>query len=415
MIQGKREKTLTPSDLKKILADVDANDPPYGYILAASAVFSKKSYDTFRDELRNKGVMEFYLWGRAELEDMLHLPKNDRILFTFFGISLVSRRRSRTTEARTAMNIKNKLYRILGEPHASLHKAVLIRDLNDTHYPFDDEYSDFKKHPRWIERTVTRHHPNGLLIENREYYAYVDKEKKEWDFTEHADDLVYRRTIISDEEREEHHEKVQDVLAIWNFLPRANQGMFKIAGFLAYADIVLVDPSGDAHYNHPHLYAEFSGVSGPYSGFYERLSIKSEKIERDVSWRRIEFFPKSFARPRLKPRIHRTEKINLDPETLSGLRDYKITLDTLFTLDDRFGFLRQRDVVGIANTARDGLGDRFLEVRHIYKGPFAQYLNEQSDHYNTRQAAKRQIGREVDGEDLVTVLEVDFTHVRDEE
>jgi hypothetical protein len=37
MIQGKREKTLTPSDVKKILADVDANDPPYGYILAASA------------------------------------------------------------------------------------------------------------------------------------------------------------------------------------------------------------------------------------------------------------------------------------------------------------------------------------------------------------------------------------------
>jgi hypothetical protein len=67
MIQGKREKTLTPSDVKKILDDVDADDPPYGYILAASAVFSKKSYDVFRDELRNKGVMEFYLWGRPEL------------------------------------------------------------------------------------------------------------------------------------------------------------------------------------------------------------------------------------------------------------------------------------------------------------------------------------------------------------
>ena len=103
MIQGKREKTLTPSDVKKILADIEPNDPPYGYILAASAVFSKKAYDVFRDELRNKGVMEFYLWGRPELEDMLHLPKNDRILFTFFGISLVSRRRSRSTEVRVSV------------------------------------------------------------------------------------------------------------------------------------------------------------------------------------------------------------------------------------------------------------------------------------------------------------------------
>jgi hypothetical protein len=415
MIQGKREKTLTPSDVKKILADVDTNDPPYGYILAASAVFSKKSYDTFRDELRSKGVMEFYLWGRAELEDMLHLPKNDRILFTFFGISLVSRRRSRTTEVRATVNMKNKLYKMLGEPHANLHKAVLIRDINDTHYPFGDEYADFERNPRWIERTVARHHPNGLFVENREYYAYVDKEKREWDFTEHADALFYRRTIVTDEAREEHNENAQDVLAVWNFLPRAKQGMFMVAGFLPYTDIVLADPSGDAHYSHPHLYAEFSGGSGPYSGFYERLTIQREKIEKDETWRRIEFFPKRFSRPRPKPRVHRAEKIDLDPETLKGLRDYKITLDTLFALDDRFNFLQQRDIVRIANTARDGMDDRLLEVRYIYKGPFALYLNEQFDQHSIRQAAKGQLGREIDRQDIVTVLEVDFTSIRDGE
>ena len=140
MIQGKREKALTPSNVKKILTDVDADDPPYGYILAASAVFSKKSYDVFRAELRMKGVMEFYLWGRPELEDMLHLPKNDRILFTFFGISLVSRRRSRTTEIRATVTIKNKLYKLLGEPSGDIDRNILIRDINDTHYPYRGEY-----------------------------------------------------------------------------------------------------------------------------------------------------------------------------------------------------------------------------------------------------------------------------------
>jgi hypothetical protein len=61
MIQGKREKIITPEKLKKILSDVDDENPPYGYILAASANFSKKSYDVFRKILRGKGVMEFYL------------------------------------------------------------------------------------------------------------------------------------------------------------------------------------------------------------------------------------------------------------------------------------------------------------------------------------------------------------------
>src|SRR5664280_510306 len=60
MIQGKREKEIGPKKIRKILSDIDTQNPPYGYILAASANFSKDSYDIFREELRNKGVMEFY-------------------------------------------------------------------------------------------------------------------------------------------------------------------------------------------------------------------------------------------------------------------------------------------------------------------------------------------------------------------
>ena len=114
MIQVKREKVIGPKRIAQILNDVNSDDPPYGYILAASANFSKTSYDRFRDELKSKGVMEFYLWGKPELEDMLHLPKNDRILFTFFGISIVSKNRSRSTEIRFSVNNKNKLISLLG-------------------------------------------------------------------------------------------------------------------------------------------------------------------------------------------------------------------------------------------------------------------------------------------------------------
>ncbi len=103
--------------------------------------------------------MEFYLWGKAELEDMLYLPKNDRIFFTFFGVSLVSKRRSRATEIRQVVNNKNKLYRILGE-HVS-HQSVLLRDSKDAKYPYKEEYADFKDRPRWREYIVSEYHPLG--------------------------------------------------------------------------------------------------------------------------------------------------------------------------------------------------------------------------------------------------------------
>src|SRR5690348_1759210 len=82
MIQCKREKELGPKRVEAIISEaVNSDSPPYGYILAAPAHFSKTAHDKFREELRNRGVMEFYLWGAGELEDMLYQPKNDHILF----------------------------------------------------------------------------------------------------------------------------------------------------------------------------------------------------------------------------------------------------------------------------------------------------------------------------------------------
>lgn len=214
MIQSKREKALGPAKVKEILADIDPSNPPYGYILAASANFSKESYDLFRFELRNKGVMEFYLWGKGELEDMLHLPKNDRILFTFFGISLVSRKRSRITEVRSIVTVKNKVITTLGDGH-NLYQSVLIRDLKDEKYPYKAEYPDFEVYPRWKEYRAHEYHPLGVWLNAHKYYAYIDFGKKEWDFTKEVDLLF--PTNESEEEREKTIELQKRIEGVWDF------------------------------------------------------------------------------------------------------------------------------------------------------------------------------------------------------
>jgi hypothetical protein len=200
IIQVKRERKIGPSDIGKIIAGVDADSPPYGYVLAAPTNFSKKSYDVFREHLRKKGVMEFYLWGKAELEDMLHFPKHDRLLFAYFGVSLATRRRTRTTEIRSFVNTKNKLHKLLGEPQREFHKNILLRDAADTNYPNKKPISDFDKRPLWIECVAFRHHVSGLWVRRVEHYAYVDYEKREWDFSDKVD-LLARRFELDEEER----------------------------------------------------------------------------------------------------------------------------------------------------------------------------------------------------------------------
>ncbi len=251
-----------------------------------------------------------------------------------------------------------------------------------------------------------------LLIHNREFFAFVDSRKKEWDYTEHTDSLVGRRDALTNVEREEHARKQQELLAVWNFLPRAQQGMFAIEAFLPYADILLLDPEGDAYHNYPHLYVEFTGPSGPFSGFLTHLSLNGAEVELDDTWHRIDFFPRTFSRSAIEHRIHRTEKINLDTETLKGFVDHRDRLDALYAVDNRFDFLRQRDIIAVANSARrPDQSDVFLQIMHIQKGPFLEYLNDRND-YRIRQAAKRQIGREITDEEQVTILEVETTYMR---
>jgi hypothetical protein len=55
-----------------------------------------------------------------------------------------------------------------------------------------------------------------------------------------------------------------------------------------------------------------------------------------------------------------------------------------------------------------------LEVRHVAKMPLAKYLSDFWDKYRLRQAATRQVGREINDQDELTILEVERTCIRDD-
>ncbi len=95
-IQCKREKSITPKRIAAYLEEMIPSGAtvPHGVMLAAPCDFSKKARDVFTDELRRRGVREFYLWGKADIEDLLYRPNNDHLLYAYFGISLQGERPS---------------------------------------------------------------------------------------------------------------------------------------------------------------------------------------------------------------------------------------------------------------------------------------------------------------------------------
>ncbi len=184
LIQCKREKTITPKKLKGYAEEikVSADQPIYGVIFTAACDFSKKSRDAFISVIREKGIQEFQIWGKAELEDILFQPKNDHLLFAYFGFSLAHRRRSLKTQIRSKLSMKRKIINNIGGINNRYHQDVLIRDAHDTCYPYKKEIKDFDKKPKWWPFTFVGHYHNGIKLLIKKFYAYVADDGQHWDY-----------------------------------------------------------------------------------------------------------------------------------------------------------------------------------------------------------------------------------------
>lgn len=403
MIQGKREKEIGPKKLKSILADIDSKAPPYGYILAASVNFSKASYDLFRSELRNKGVMEFYLWGKSELEDMLHMPKNDRILFTFFGISLTTKRKSLTTEARSAVTVKNKLFGMFGESY-NFYQSVLLRDIKDTNYPYEFQCTNFKAQPTWKEYIGYEHHPLGLMCHNHKYFAYVNEEKKEYDYIA-TSDLVNRQHRSEKDENFEHEKLIREC---WEFMPREFQGYFTIDCIVKYDDILLIDEKGDFNYKMPHIYVDYSNELGPFAGCLTFVELNSQQYSpEEDGYKRVEYFPKEIRKIR-NGKIYKNKSIQLNQTASEEFRNYKV--ESIYCLDDKYDFLKPRDIIKLEYENGGQKEDQFIQITHKFLTSKSKLVKKSKEPYKLEQSIKVQLG-EIGDNQKINVFEFKRTYL----
>jgi hypothetical protein len=308
-IQCKREKSISPSKISRYIQEMipKGNAVPYGLIFAAPTDFSKKSRDVFREQLRKKGVSEFYLWGKGDLEDMLYQPKNDHLLYAYFGISLQIQRRSQKSKLRGFLAIKRKTIRHLGPIDFSSRKEILVRDIEDGHYPYSAGVPSFKKHPAWKKYFFVGHEHDGIQILLRRFFAYRDVEYepdgvpklKAWDFTEKAN-FKPEDHWNDDPKAPDNHYRVYD---FWHKLDEKKQAYFQVIDLIKYENIVDIDPEGDVHAKCPHVYVRKVNSSSFCDGSWQKLAAPDRwgqdiYLPSNADQVRIKVFPDEFPVPK---------------------------------------------------------------------------------------------------------------------
>jgi len=303
VIQCKREKKIGPSRLRAIVeaALPENGDRVHGFVLAAACDFSKRSRDAFREVARERQAQEFHLWGKADLEDMLFLPKNDHLLFAYFSISLQVRRRSLRTELRSRLATKRKLIRVLGE--VGQHRAwktVLLRDAAEERYPYVSEVPDFAKRPRWFYRIFMGHLiPDHVAFLVRRCYAYIDDNAEHWDALLDYNRAIptYPEVLFTKNLRQRDDSKETRYDSYWSGqIEEQNRVWFEVTRYIHYDRVLAVDEDGDAYHEGPHLLVAFSPADGPYEPF-EMAQVEAVRgfgrVLRPTRDNRIRFFPEA--------------------------------------------------------------------------------------------------------------------------
>lgn len=299
LIQCKRERAIGPKALLRYLDDtvLDGNEVLHGLVFTAACDFSKKARDDFAEKCRSMGVEEWYLWGKAELEDRLFRPENDHLLFAYFGVSLTVRRRSQSADLRARLAIKRKANRILNE---RAHAWVLLRSTDTAGYPHLDDLPAFNRNPPCMVLPYRGMGHDGLLFCVKRYFAYISDDGKSWDAAMAVNEA--RGTPHQDPwlGRERQDQKRQRIHDFWNSIPELNRAWFEVVAQVPFDSILDIDELGDEFVESPHVYAAFPpGNRGPFTGFRAEVESIDRWVQRALNPRssvdrRVEYFPAEF-------------------------------------------------------------------------------------------------------------------------
>ena len=251
----------------------DAAKPPYGLIIAAACDVSAATIAAFHNERIKHGIAEGHLWTKAHLEDMLFLPKNDHLLFVYFGLSLGTRQRSKLQQIQTTLTIKRKLLRAFKKDSInSLHfDDLLIRDIADETYPnlMSAEDETILTILPWFTAEILYSYTWGLIIVRHSMNGWV-KEDGTWDvmpFSAIPGSGIghdYYWQLKTEEEHIKESEKHKRVQAVYDKVPEKERVHVRAFRYLPYTSILEVDPIGDNLHLGVHLFCRYKGEYGPF-------------------------------------------------------------------------------------------------------------------------------------------------------
>jgi hypothetical protein len=257
-IQCRRYAKVTTATLRKAVDDALGNTPevPTVLLIVVASNVQRAAHEAYVKYAAEKGVATPLLWTASVLEAQLYAQRQD-LLFSYFGISLVTESRYREDTITRSIAMKRKLRAELLKPPTEVdwdevrnhrpyekfaHSAAIIHSIDDTSYP--DSQNEGTGISGWFKLEMWDFYHNGL-----EFIVWLDAgivdSEDHWAILEHG------------------HRYDQE-----KYTPIK---IFRLAR-IPFRNIVEIDVIGDEYYSQPHLFCRFADGGAPYEGFRHVLA-----------------------------------------------------------------------------------------------------------------------------------------------
>jgi hypothetical protein len=251
-VQCRRYKQASIATLKKAIDDsIQATtEIPQIVLVVVACDVSRTAQDQFIEYATQKGIAEPKLWTQSILEAMLYSDRTD-LLFTYFGISLAQRARTRESAIKRNIALKKRMRKDFIKPfnkeeyHSRprrpydklAYSEIVIHSIDDEAYPNSDNRRT--RMSSWVKKEVYDFYYNGLSVLVRVESGIIDGDGN-WSIIENG----------------------------WEFDKTKYKSVNIIKlGNIPFNNIVEYDLDGDDYYNCPHVYCVYANNGMPYEGF----------------------------------------------------------------------------------------------------------------------------------------------------
>lgn len=311
LIQCKREQRIGPKKFVEYLDDIhlQPGEGLHGIVFAAACDFSKKAHDRFVEKCRSLGVQECYLWGKAAIEDLLFQPKNDHLLFAYFGFSLLIRQRTIQATLRRDIATKKRLKTVM---ERNANRVVIVRNASGDMYPTNPPPKTKFAADHWRLCSFEELSHMGLVVEYAAYLAFFDGQV--WDA---ADGIGLERSHVylgHTWQGRDQNDPYEAASSLWDTFDQ-NRAWLHVLAVIPYNRILAIDDVGDEYFDLPQLYCQYDG-RWPFGPNYASVKRVGGFGNADTKWvepqdpARVERFPAEFRRQEVLAKANHDSEVN---------------------------------------------------------------------------------------------------------